>query len=52
MLPYGVGRTGSGISKGFQSMSGTNTLEHDTRYRIETSLNPGGRNTKKERDST
>ncbi len=42
MLPYGVERTGSGISTGFQSMCGTNALEHGKRYRIETSLNPDG----------
>ena len=51
MLPYGVERTGSGISKGFESICGTNALEHDKRYRIETSLNPDGRNTTEERDS-
>ena len=51
MLPYGVERTGSEISKGFQSMLGTNALERDKRYRIETSLNPDGRNIKTERDS-
>ena len=62
MLPYGVERTGSGISNGFRSMCGTNALERVKRYRIETSLNPGGRietslnpggrNVKKDRDPT
>jgi hypothetical protein len=55
MLPYSVERTGSGISRGFRSMHGANALERGKRYIIETSFNPvhpGGRNTKKEGDST
>ena len=35
MLPYGVESPGSGISSGFRSMRGTNTLERVKRYRIE-----------------
>ena len=54
MLPYGVERIGSGIPRGLRSMFGANTLrwERDKRYGIETSFNPGGRNQKKEVDST
>ena len=52
MLPYGVERTGSGISRGFRSMCGANALERGKRYRIETSFNPDGRNAKKEGDPT
>ena len=52
MLPYGVERTGLGISRGFRSMRGANALERGKRYRIETSFDTGGRNAKKEGDST
>ena len=52
MLPYGVERTDSGISRGFRPIRGANALERGERYRIETSFNLDGSNAKKEGDST
>jgi hypothetical protein len=52
MFPYGVERIGSRIPRGLRLLYRANALKHGKRRRDETTSNPGGRNAKKERDST